>query len=79
MTDIENAAASYRYKGSEWALTFPADSWEDAEARLHAIRTTASLEGWPCHIYRATSVTLPFVHVWVVASTFIRNLFGARP
>ena len=36
---------TYRYKTSEWVFYLKATSWDDAEARAWAIRTTCALDG----------------------------------
>jgi hypothetical protein len=65
--------------GERYGFTMPAESFEDAERRMRAIRLTGKVDGWPCYTYRTNALTFPFVTVWVFASTAFRNLFGVKP
>jgi hypothetical protein len=77
MSKQKQALISFQMDGQEYGFVMPADSWDDAERRMRAIRTTGMVAGWPCYTYRANSLTLPFVAAWTIASTFFRNLFRA--
>jgi hypothetical protein len=35
----------YRYKGAQWGFDIYARDWEDAEARIAALTTTAEIDG----------------------------------
>jgi hypothetical protein len=69
----KRALVTYRFGGGEYSLTFPADDWEDAEARLSAIRSTAKVTGWPCYSIPANALTFPFASLFVRAFVAIRN------
>ena len=80
--NLKNPSGEYLYEfemgGARYSFGMYADDWEDAERRLRAIRTTGALSGGPAYRIPANSVTLPFVHVFVVAYTWLRNLFRQR-
>lgn len=74
-----SALIIFDMNGEQYGFHMPAESWDDAERRMRAIRLTGKVAGWPCHTMRANALTLPFVHVWMKVSVFVRNLIGARP
>jgi len=45
----KDVATEYIYKGGRWSFDFQAESMEDAEARMEAIKETGVLLGWPCY------------------------------
>ncbi len=46
MADL--CAIEFVYKGRLCGLEYRADSWEDAEAKLQAIKETGRVVGYPC-------------------------------
>ena len=46
---FQDVATEYMYKGGRWSFSFQAESVEDAEARMAAIRETGVVLGWPCY------------------------------
>ena len=62
---------SYRYKGSEWSFEFPAEDFEDANARLAALTLGAGkVDG----ILKGTiPASLPAGGLLVRAIVFLRN------
>ncbi len=43
--DFKSYVCSYKHKGEEWGLTIPAESFEDAEARLGSIGAFGKVKG----------------------------------
>ena len=72
---IEQAMISFQMDGETYCFVMPADSWDDAERRMRAIRTTGQVQGFPCYTYHANALTMPFVGLWVWLTTSFRNLF----
>ena len=64
----------YRHKGSEYALTLWADSWEDAEARLRSIGGNGEVVGSNVQTVPANAFVLPFTSLWVRLVCWWRNL-----
>jgi hypothetical protein len=59
------AILTYWHEGELYTARISATSWDDAEARLASIKRSGRVQGWPCYSYRANSLTLPIIHVWV--------------
>ena len=70
----KQALVSYRFDGGEYSFSFPAEDWADAEAKLRAIRSTATLTGWPSFGVPANSLTLPLAAIFARLYTAIRNM-----
>jgi hypothetical protein len=70
---MKQALITYRTADGDYSFSFPAESWDDAEQKLRAIRATATVTGWPAYRIPANSLTLPFVHVFVSLFTAIKN------
>lgn len=70
----KNALASYRLDGSEWSLSFPAESFEDAQRRVRAIRGNLSLDGWPSYAVPA----VPAAGFFVRLLCWLGNIFRAK-
>ena len=79
MTSQKQAMITFKMDGRDYAFVMPADSFEDADRRLRAIRTTGTVLGWPAYTYRANALTLPFVAAWTYGMTALRNLFRVKP
>lgn len=80
MTDrVKNCAVTFRMDGKDYGFAMPAESFEDAERRMRAIRLTGRVVGWPCYSVRMPSLVayllLPFAPVVV----FVLNLFRRKP
>lgn len=76
----KKAAASYKYRGSAWCLDIYAESLEDAEERMRAIRMTGQIDGWPCYTFKAPSPVMHLLLPFLVMGVWIKNLFrGHQP
>jgi hypothetical protein len=75
----QNAMIHFQMDGESYGFVMPAESLEDAERRMRAIRLTGIVAGWPCYSYRANALTLPLVAIWVHLTTAVRNLLRVRP
>lgn len=73
MSSSKQALASFKMSDGEYSFSFPAESWEDAERKLRAIRATATVTGWPSYRVPANPVALPFARVFVAVFTWVRN------
>ena len=69
----KEALVSFHMGGHEYSFAMPAEDWSDAERRLVAIRSTATVIGCPVYSVRANALTLPFAHAFAVAWTWVRN------
>jgi len=69
--------ATFKMDDMDHCFLFFADSLDDAERKLRAIRTTATIIGWPAYTYRTNAVTMPFVAAWVYLTTWVRSLRAA--
>jgi hypothetical protein len=45
---VPTFTAHYEFEGSSWSIDFPAESWEDAERRIEAIKRTLTIDGQNC-------------------------------
>jgi hypothetical protein len=76
---FKDAALSYEMDGKRYAFSIRAESLEDAERRMRAIRSTGKVDGWPCYSVKLPSpvayAALPFAPLvcWFL------NLFHRRP
>lgn len=74
MTDkLHDALIEYDFEGARYSFAIPCTSWQDAEARVRAIRRSGRVIGWPCFSCPANPVTLPFVHAFAALFTKVRN------
>jgi hypothetical protein len=68
----------FEMDGESYAFIMPAESWDDAERRMRAIRLNGRVAGWPCYSHSTNTLTLPFVAAWAFLTCSFRNLFGRK-
>ena len=64
--------ASYRYQGAEWCIDLQAESFEDAEARLAALRFHGRVDGELK--YRAPESMGPVVRLVTALQNLLRRI-----
>jgi hypothetical protein len=72
------ALVHFEMDGKSYVFIMPAESWDDAERRLRAIRLNGRVAGWPCYSHSTNTLTLPFVAAWAFLTCSFRNLFGRK-
>jgi len=76
---FKDAALSYEMDGKHYGFNIPAESLEDADRRMRAIRLTGKVDGWPCYSVKMPTplgyAALPFMALL----TALLNLFRVRP
>lgn len=69
---MKHYLATYRYKGDEYNLVFPADSWQDARDRLKAM-SAGTIAGSDVQSIPTNSLTFAPASLWVRFITWWRN------
>ena len=79
MSDCKDALIEFEMDGGRYCFPMPAESFDDAERRMRAIRMTGKVAGWPCYAVSSPSliayVALPFV----TGFCWLLNLLGVKP
>ena len=64
----------YLFDGRRFSVHLWAESWDDAVARLQALRMTSHVEGRLVEVIHVNSITLPFGWLRARIGTWWRNL-----
>lgn len=77
---IQQCTVHFQMDGKSYGIVMPAESWEDAERRLAAIRLTGRVEGFPCYTVKMPGplayLALPFMPL---AMWFLNTFFRGKP
>lgn len=62
---LQDALIEYDFDGGRYSFSIPCTSWQEAEAKIAAIKRSGRVLGWPAFNCSANPVTLPLGSLWV--------------